>query len=288
MTDSTVYLNGDFLPLAEAKIPVLDRGFIFGDGIYEVVPVYERKLFRFREHLARLGRSLAKLRILNPRSDSEWLELSRLLVTHCFDRTNAVDQLVYIQVSRGVAPRDHVMPPDLTPTVFAMANPMKPPTVEQRTTGVACVTAVDFRWERGDIKSTSLLGNVLARQISADAGAVETILFRDGWLTEASASNVWIAVNGGFVGVPQSGHVLEGIRYGLFEELCRSCGIRHSLRPIHRDEFFAAEEVMLSSATKELLPVTTVDDRTIGKGIPGPVAQRLHTAYQEAKRTMGI
>src|SRR6185295_4877183 len=184
--DTLCYLNGEYGPLRDAKVSVLDRGFVFGDGIYEVVPVYGRRLFRFDEHLARLTRSLAKVRIASPFDRAQWLERCRKLIA----AQAADDQLLYIQVTRGVAVRDHVMPPDLTPTVFMMANPMKPAGAEQRHHGVACVTARDFRWERGDIKSTSLLGNVLARQISADHGAVETIMFRDGFLTEAASSNV--------------------------------------------------------------------------------------------------
>ncbi|HUP08904.1 MAG TPA: aminotransferase class IV, partial [Caldimonas sp.] len=196
LPDTLCYLNGEYLPLAEAKVSVLDRGFIFGDGIYEVVPVYGKRLFRFEEHMARLGRSLSKVRISNPLTEEEWLARARRLIASLAERTGAVDQLVYLQVTRGVAPRDHVMPTDIEPTVFMMANPSRPPSAEQRHKGVACVTARDFRWERADIKSVSLLGNVLARQMSADHGAVETILFRNGLLTEASASNVWVVHEG--------------------------------------------------------------------------------------------
>ena len=220
LPDTLCYLNGAYTPLNEAKVSVMDRGFIFGDGIYEVVPVYGRRLFRFDAHLARLERSLAKMRIANPFTRAQWLERVRPLVAAVFDKTAAQDQLVYIQITRGVAPRDHVMPEGLEPTVFMMANPMKPVSPEQRHQGVACVTARDFRWERGDIKSTSLLGNVFARQISADAGAVETIMFREGFLTEAAASNVWIVKEGALLGVPKTSHVLEGIRFDLLRELC--------------------------------------------------------------------
>ena len=207
------YLNGEYLPLSEAKISVLDRGFVFGDGIYEVVPVYEKKLFRFDEHLARLGRSLAKLRIDNPLSREQWLERCRKLIAALFEHGGAGDQLVYIQVTRGVAMRDHVMPLGIAPTVFMMTSPMKPASGEARHQGVACVSARDFRWERADIKSISLLGNVLARQISYDRDALETIMFRNGFLTEAAASNVWVVHEGAVLGPPKSEHVLEGIRY---------------------------------------------------------------------------
>jgi len=288
LPDSLCYLNGSFGPLAEAKVSVLDRGFIFGDGVYEVVPVYGRRLFRFDEHMARLSRSLGKLRIANPHGSAEWLARCRRLI----DAQASDDQLVYVQVTRGVAPRDHVMPPDIAPTVFIMTSAMKPATAEQRHHGVACVTARDFRWERGDIKSISLLGNVLARQISADHAAVETILFRDGFLTEASASNVWVVHEGALLGPPKGDHVLEGIRYELLRELCEEEGIAYNLRPIAEAEVFAADELLLSSATKEVLPVTLLDNEAVGhgalRGKPGPVYARLHEAYQRAKATQSI
>ncbi len=286
------YLNGDYLPVAEAKVSVLDRGFIFGDGIYEVVPVYGQKLFRFDEHMARLGRSLSKLRIENPHSREQWLERCRKLVAALHEHGGAGDQLVYIQVTRGVAPRDHVMPPNLVPTVFMMASVMKPASGEQRHQGVACITARDFRWERGDIKAISLLGNVLARQMSADHDAVETIMFRDGFLTEASASNVWIAHEGALLGPPKSEHVLEGIRVDLIRALCEECGIAYNLRPIAEADVVSADEIMLSSATKEVLPVTRLDGESVGhgamRGKPGPVYARLYEAYQRAKQAQAI
>jgi D-alanine transaminase len=292
LPDTLCYLNGEYLPLAEARVPVLDRGFIFGDGIYEVVPVYGERLFRFDEHLARLERSLAKVRIPNPLGREQWLERCRRLVAALAAQKGAREQLVYIQVTRGVAPRDHVMPEGIAPTVFMMCSVLKPATPEQRHAGVACVTARDFRWERGDIKSTSLLGNVLARQISADHGAVETIMFRDGFLTEASASNVWVVHEGALLGPPKSEHVLEGIRVELLRELCEECGIAYNLRPIPEADVLAADELMLSSATKEVLPVTRLDGELVGhgalRGKPGPVYARLYEAYQRAKSTMCI
>ena len=292
MNDTICYLNGRFLPISQAQVSVLDRGFIFGDGVYDVAPVYDLRLFRFDEHIARLTRSLAKLRIAEPHTRDEWLAVSRRLVQALHEATGARDQVVYIQVTRGVAPRDHVMPAGVAPTVFMMANPMRPATAEQRHKGVACVTARDFRWERGDIKSTSLLGNVLARQISADAGALETIMFRDGLLTEAAASNVWIARDGALLGPPKSSHVLEGIRYDLLRDLCQDCGIAYNLRPVTEAEVLGADEVMLSSATKEILPVTRIDGQPVGhgalRGRPGPVYARLHEAYERAKATQSI
>jgi D-alanine transaminase len=288
-TDRLCYLNGAYKPLSQAQVSVLDRGFLFGDGIYDVAPVYGRKLFRFDEHMARLERSLAKIRIANPLSREAWLERCRKLVAALAETEGADDQVVYIQVTRGVAPRDHVMPEGVAPTVFMMSNPMKPPTAEQRHGGVACTTARDFRWERGDIKSISLLGNVLARQMSADHGAVETIMFRDGWLTEAAACNVWIVKDGAFLGPPKSEHVLEGIRVELLHELCEEEGIAYNLKPISEADVLSADEVILSSATKEVLPVTKLDGEPVGhgalRGKPGPVYARLHEAYQRAKVT---
>ena len=287
--DYLCYLDGEYVKLGDARVSVLDRGFIFGDGVYEVLPVYGRRIFRFDEHMARLDRSLGKVRIPNPLGREHWLERARKLVAA---QQASADQLVYLQVTRGVAMRDHVMPPDIEPTVFMMATPMKPATAEQRHQGVACVTARDFRWERADIKSISLLGNVLARQMSADHGAAETIMLRDGWLTEASASNVWIVHEGALLGPPKSEVVLEGIRYDLLKELCEEEGIAYNLRPISEADLLAADEVMLSSATKEVLPVTRIDGDEVGhgalRGKPGPVYARLFEAYQRAKLAQAI
>jgi len=290
--DTLCYLNGEYGSLRDAKVSVLDRGFVFGDGIYEVVPAYGGKLFRFDEHLARLTRSLAKVRIGNPHTREQWIERSRKLLAALIDQTGTADQLIYIQVTRGVAMRDHVMPADVQPTVFMMCSPMKPPSAEQRHQGVACISARDFRWERGDIKSISLLGNVLARQMSADKDAIETIMFRDGFLTEAAASNVWVVHEGAVLGAPKSEHVLEGIRYELIRELCEEVGIAYNLRPIAEADVMAADELLLSSATKEVLPVTTLDGDPVGhgalRGKPGPVYARLYEAYQRAKATQSI
>jgi D-alanine transaminase len=288
LPDTLCYLNGEYTALNQAKVSVLDRGFIFGDGIYEVVPVYGRRLFRFEEHMARLERSLAKLRIPNTHSRPDWLMRCRRLI----EAQASEDQLIYIQVTRGVALRDHVMPAGIEPTVFMMVSAMKQPSSEQRHQGVACVSARDFRWERGDIKSISLLGNVLARQISADQGAVETIMFREGFLTEAASCNVWVVREGAVLGPPKSEHVLEGIRYELIRELCEQEGLAFNLRPISEGEVTSADELMLSSATKEVLPVTTLDGEPVGhgaaRGKPGPAYARIYEAYQRAKQAQLI
>lgn len=308
MTDSLpntiCYLNGDYTPLKDAKISVLDRGFIFGDGVYEVLPAYAGKLFRFAQHMARLDRSLTELRIPNPLTPDEWQQIAtKLIASHAREASSTVsndaqnelkdasrptfDQIIYIQVSRGVALRDHVMPPGLKPTVFVMINPMKLPSAQARAEGVACVTADDFRWEKAHIKSTSLLGAVFSRQISADAGALETIMFRGDYLSEAAASNVWVVKNGKLLGSVKDNLVLEGIRYGLFEELCRANDIGFELRRITKAEVLDADELLLSSATKEVLPITRLDGQEVGtgthKGLPGPVYAKLYAAYQDAK-----
>jgi len=281
------FLNGDYTVLPEAKVSVMDRGFVFGDGVYEAVPVYGGQAFRFEQHMARLERSLRETRIRQPHTLAEWREITLNLVAAYAQSTGAspdnTDQFIYIQVTRGVALRDHAMPTDITPTVFAMTNMLKPPTAEQRAHGVACVTADDFRWEKAHIKSTSLLGSVFARQISFDADAVETVMFRRGMLSEAATSNVWVVKNGTVMGPPKDNLVLEGIRYGLIEELAADAGIPFGLRPIAREDVLAADELLLSSATKEVLAITTLDGQAVGNGRPGPIYQALYAGYQRAK-----
>jgi D-alanine transaminase len=282
------YLNGEFTLLPDAKISVMDRGFIFGDGVYEVVPVYAGQPFRLAHHMARLARSLTEMRLPNPLTDTQWQDLISTLIARYAESMGASiessNQMVYIQITRGVALRDHAMLADLQPTVFAMSNRMPQPSAEQRARGVACVTADDFRWQKAHIKSTSLLGSVFARQISVDAGAVETIMFRNDYLSEAASSNVWVVKDGTVSGPPRDNLVLEGIRYGLMESICKEQGIPFALRRIHRDEVLAADELLLSSATKEVLPVTTLDGQAVGKGLPGPVYHALYAAYQAAKQ----
>jgi len=288
LPDLPCYLNGEFTTLPHAKVSVMDRGFIFGDGVYEVVPVYAGEPFRFDEHMARLDRSLGELRIVNPMSRAQWREIVMQLVDAYAEQQGRpapeTNQLVYLQVTRGVAMRDHVMTPGLAPTVFAMSNRLYIYTAEERARGVACVTADDFRWKKAHIKSTSLAGAVLARQLSADVEASETIMFRDSFLSEAAASNVWIVKSGVVLGAPRDNLVLEGIRYGLLEELCRSLGIPFELRRVSREEVLAADEILLSSATKEILPCTVLDGKPVGNGKPGPIYDRLFAGYQQAKR----
>jgi D-alanine transaminase len=287
------YLNGTYTPLCDAKISVMDRGFIFGDGVYEVVPVYAGRPFRFSQHMARLDRSLAELRIANPLTRAEWHDIATKLIAGLADHACASglnslnpNHLVYLQITRGVALRDHAMPQDITPTVFAMATQMNLPNASQRSQGVACVTADDFRWEKAHIKSTSLLGAVFARQIGVDAGVAETVMFRNGYLSEAASSNVWLVQDGCLIGPPKDHLVLEGIRFGLMEELCRAQGIPFTLRRIARDEVLHADELLLTSATKEVLAITTLDGQAVGNGLPGPVYAKLYAAYTAATQAL--
>jgi len=281
-----IYLNGEWMPIEEAKIPVLDRGFIFGDGIYEVIPVYRRKPFRGEGHMQRLARSLAAVEIPNPYSEARWMEL----IAEIIARQPFENQAVYFQVTRGVAKRDHAFPKESTPTVFMMSNPLATPSDETFARGVACVTATDNRWLRCDIKSTSLLGNVLMRQFAADRDAIETIMFRDGLLTEASASNVLI-VKGGVIASPQKDNlILPGITLDATIDLARESGLPLEMRPITEAEVRDADEVWLSSSTKEVLPVTQLDGKPVGHGDgagkPGPMLARMRAAYQAAKAAL--
>jgi D-alanine transaminase len=259
----------------------MDRGFIFGDGVYEVIPVYRGVPFGLMRHLQRLRQSLAALRIPSPYTPEEWIAIFKSLLQHPGLPVSA-NHILYLQITRGVAPREHSMPVGLTPTVFVMVSALHPMHDTWRSQGVACVSADDFRWLKGHIKSTSLLGAVLSRQISADVGAAETVMFRGDYLSEAAASNVWVVKDGCVLGVPTDGQILVGIRYGLIGELCEHLGIGFALRPIHRDEVLAADELWLSSATKEVVPITSLDGVAVGDGLPGPIYASVYSAYQAA------
>ncbi|CAN5425466.1 D-amino acid aminotransferase [soil metagenome] len=276
------YLNGEFTTLPNATVSVMDRGFLMGDGVYEVVPAYAGRLFRFAEHMARLDKSLAEVRIANPNQSDEWKAIATRLLAEHAEAHGYGPQSVYLQITRGVAMRDHAMLEGLIPTVFMMVTAAKLPTAGQRDHGVACVTTDDFRWRKAHIKSTSLLGAVIARQISADVGAVETIMFRDGILSEGASSNVWVAKDGAVAGVTRDNLVLEGIRYGLMSELCAEAGVPFTLRRISRNEVAHADELMLSSAGKEVLAVTLLDGLPVGNGRTGPIYQKLYQGYQRA------
>jgi D-alanine transaminase len=275
-----VFLNGNYLPMEEATVPVLDRGFIFGDGVYELVPVYSRVAFRLDEHLSRLERSLAETKIRNPYSRTQWRDIIyRLVDAQAYD-----DQGIYFQVTRGVAKRDHSFPKDAVPTVFMMSNPLVTPPKEVVQKGAIALSAHDNRWLRCDIKSISLVGNCLLRQLSAEAGAVETILFRDGKLTEASASNVFAVKRGVILSPAKSALILPGITYDVVLELARANGLPIELRDVAEAEVRGADEIWVTSSSKEVLPIVALDAAPIGDGRPGPVFARMYQLYQEFKQ----
>ena len=283
MTANIAHFDGELMPLDRIHVSPLDRGFLFGDGVYEVIPVYDGAPLRAREHFERLQRSMDEVLLANPHTVDEWIELTRQLLAH-----HPGNQSVYIQVTRGVPPkRDHVIPKGLAPTVFMMCQPLATPSREAVENGVACVTSPDFRWEKCHIKSTSLLGNVLARQVSADAGATETILIRDGFVTEASSSNVFVVKKGVVAAPPRDHLILLGITYDLLTRLADEGRIELEIRPVSEAELRAADEVWLSSSTKEVLAVTAIDGKPVGDARPGPVFKRMHALYQDYKATLG-
>ena len=277
-----VFLNGKFLPIEEARVPVLDRGFIFGDGVYELVPVYSRVPFRLEEHLTRLERSLAETRIRNPYSRAEWRDIIAQLVA----KQPYEDQGVYFQVTRGVAKRDHSFPQDIAPTVFIMSNPLVNPPRELVERGAEAVSAQDNRWHRCNIKSISLIGNVLLRQLSADVGATETILFRDGMLTEAAACNVFVVRGGVIQGPPKSNLILPGITYDVVLELAHAAQLPVEIRDLSEAETRTADEIWVTSSSKEVLAIVKLDGKTVGEGRPGPTFRRMYQLYQDFKRTV--
>ena len=274
-----VYLNGQFLPIEQAHVSVLDRGFIFGDGVYEVIPVYSRHAFRLREHLRRLEHSLAGLRLANPYSLDAWEELARELIT----LNASEDQSLYLQITRGVAPRDHAFPENTAPTVFMMSNPLTTPSSEQCEKGVAAISATDIRWDRCDIKSTALLANVLLRQLAVDAGAAETVLFRDGILTEGSASNIFAVEKGVILAPPKDNHMLPGITYDVVLELAAAHDIPVNIGYFDETRIRAADELWITSSTKEILAITTLDGKPIADAKPGPMFRRIYGWYQDYK-----
>jgi D-alanine transaminase len=276
--DSIVYVNGEYVRLGDAKISVLDRGFIFGDGIYEVVPAYNGKPFRMKEHLARLERSLGAIRIDTGKSTADWEQL----VHDMLKRSGLGDCMVYLQVTRGVAKRDHGFPQDCEPTVFCMVSPFKRPDAHKREDGLSVVSMPDLRWLHCEIKSVSLLGNVLAKQHAVDAGVDEVVQFRDGHLSEGSSCNIWVVKDGVLLAPVRDHFILEGIRYAFLEQLAAKAGVKFESRPISREEVEQADELMLSSATKEVLPITRYDGKPVGSGKPGPVYAKLRAGYDEA------
>jgi D-alanine transaminase len=284
---STAYLDGHYLPLAEARVSPMDRGFLFGDGIYEVIPVYSRRPFRLEEHLDRLQRSLDAIRLANPLARADW----RALVGRLVAEAEWADQSVYLQVTRGpMAVRNHAFPATVTPTVFGLVEPLVPPAAELCARGVAAVSTADFRWLRCNIKSTSLLANCLLRQMAMDAGCAETVLFRDGILSEGAASNIFV-VKDGVLLAPQKNHlILTGITYDVVLELAAANDLPTEVRDITDNEVRAADELLLTSSTKEVLPIVALDGQKIGAGgtagLPGPVFKQAYRWYQDFKQAV--
>lgn len=274
-----IYLNGQFMPLEQARIPVLDRGFIFGDGVYEVIPVYNREPFRLMEHLARLANSLEEIRLDNPHGDAEWTRL----INDVIARNPWPNQSIYLQVTRGVAKREHTFPKGVPPTVFIMSNEFTPPAPEQVEAGLTLVSASDNRWLRCHIKSTSLLGNVLLRQVAAEAGAAEVVLLRDGFLTEGSASNIFVVREGTLLAPSKNHLILPGITYDLVLELAAGSGLPVEVRDVSEYELRTADEVLVTSSSKEVLAATRLDGKPVGSGKPGPVFRRLYRMFQDYK-----
>ncbi len=276
----SAYLNGQFMPLAEARVPVLDRGFVFGDGVYELVPVYSGRPFRLDDHLRRLQASLDAIRLPNPHDLEKW----RSLILQLIDLQEFHDQSVYIQVTRGVAPRDHAFPQGVPPTVFMYAQPLVTASPELKRTGVCAVTAIDNRWQRCNIKAISLLANILLRQQAIDAGCAETVLLREGFLTEGTASNIFVVKDNVLMAPPPSSHMLTGITYDVVFELAAANGISHQVRAISEEEVRNADELWMTSSTKEIMAIVKLDGGAIGTGVPGPLAQRMDALYQTFKQ----
>ena len=267
------YLNGEYLPLKEARVSPLDRAFLYADAVYEVMPVYGGRPFRFDAHLARLGHSLAAISMENPHSREEWRTIFATLI----ERNGGGDQYLYWQVTRGAEyGRNHAPLPDIPRTVFAFAAPLPLNSAALLAQGVACITASDTRWARCDIKSTALLANVLLRQLAADSDATECILLRDGELTEASASSVHVVLAGEVLVPPNSQRILPGTTRSVVEELAARAGVPCRVSPVSEVQLRAADELWLSAATRELQPVTCLDGHAVGSGVPGPLWARLY------------
>jgi len=274
-----VYLNGKFLPLEEACIPVLDRGFIFGDGIYEVIPVYGGRGFRLPEHLQRLDHSLAEIRLPNPLTHSQWIEIIETLVAHNWGG----EQSIYLQVTRGPAKREHNFPAQIHPTVFIMSEPTPP---KPRPLGVKVITSPDLRWQRCDIKAITLLPNVLLRQQAVDSGAAEAILVREDYVTEGTSSNIFIVQKGVALTPPKSQFILPGITRDLILEIMQAAHLPYQETNISLSQLRAAEEIWVTSSLREILPVVILDEKPVGNGQPGPKWSQVWQLYQDYKQKL--
>jgi D-alanine transaminase len=276
------YLNGEFQKLREARVSPLDRAFLFGDSAYEVLPVFDGRMFRFREHFDRLARSLNEIRLPSPHTHAQWLEILEDLI----ERNGGGTMYVYVQVTRGMEyGRNHAFPATIVPGVFAMAAPLPPLTDELRANGVAAITVEDFRWARCDIKSTALLANVLMKQSAADVGATEAIIVRDGDVMEGSSTSVFVVKDGKIATPPNSNRILPGTTREVALELAGGT-MQVTIRRIGIDELRAADEVWISAATRDVLPVTSIDGRPVGTGKPGPMWHRMNDAFNALRQRL--
>lgn len=282
MSEAIVYLNGDYLPLSEARVPVLDRGFIFGDGVYEVIPAYGGKLFRLDEHLQRLQNSLNGVRIDNPFTPAQWQSVLETII----EKNPVEDASIYLQVTRGIAKRDHAFPVGTKPTVFVMSSPLITTDKQSFERGAAAITLDDTRWQYCNIKAITLLPNILLRQTAIDEGAIEAILIRDGDVTEGAASNVFIVSNGTIMTPPKADRLLPGITRDLIVELAHANDLPMQEVNFSRQTLATADEIWISSSTKEIMPIVNLDHQPVGDGRPGPMAHRLFDIFQEYKQTL--
>ena len=274
-----IYLNGSFIPIEDARISVLDRGFIFGDGVYEVIPVYSHIPFRLAEHLRRLQKSLDGIQLRNPHTDIEWEKL----ITQIIASNEGENQSIYLHITRGVAPRNHAFPKKVAPTIFIMSSPLIGAPKELIVTGVSAITANDNRWSRCDIKAISLLPNVLLRQMASDSDATETLLLRDGFLSEGSVSSIFIVKNKILLVPPKSNFMLPGITYDVVLELAVKYQMPYKIREISENDLRSSDEILLASSTKEIMSITLLDGKKVGSGEPGEVFAQLYQHYQNFK-----
>jgi len=278
MHNKTVYLNGQYLPLADAKVSVMDRGFLFGDGIYEVIPSYSGSLFHFQDHMKRLENSLSSIRLANPHDRAQWLEiLTPLLDT-------GLDQYIYLQITRGIdSKRDHTFPEKVTPTVFAMCSNIVP--LANLDSGVKAISVDDSRWELCNVKATTLLANILLRQQAVEKGCAEAILVKDGYVTEGAASNIFAVIDGILITPPQGSEILPGITRNVILEIARENNIPYSEDIISLDALKTASEIWLTSSTREIVPVVQLDNETIANGKPGPIWRIMNQLFQAYKQS---
>ena len=276
------YLNGEFQKLRDARVSPLDRAFLFGDSVYEVLPVFRGRMFRFREHFDRLARSLKEIGLPSPHTHAQWLEILEDLI----ERNGSGEMYVYVQVTRGMEyGRNHAFPAQVVPGVFAMASPLPPLTDELRANGVSAITVEDFRWGRCDIKSTALLANVLMKQRSAEAGTQEAIIVRDGDVMEGSSTSIFIVKDGKIATPPNSNRILPGTTREVALELADGT-MQVTIRRVGIDELRAADEVWMSAATRDVLPVTRIDGRPVGTGKPGPLWKRMNEAFNALRERL--